>query len=147
MNERNYHTLVFTPEQIADMEREEARLTEVMNDTRHKLDSVRMILRGAKAFQKVEDKPIEPPKSEEEVDETPSSAVVPSNMMGTLAKIVNEHDDRMSKKELKRALIAAGVDEKRVKGPYFYVALNRLYDRDRITLYQDGTIGKAEPPE
>jgi hypothetical protein len=146
MSGQDSHTLVFTPKQIADMEREESRLVEIMNDTRHKLESVRWILRGAKAFsQEVEEKQPELPEPPNGTGS--ESEVGPSNMMGTIAKIANGRDTTMSKKELKDALLAAGVEENRVKGPYFYVALNRLHEKGRITLYEDGTVGKAQPPE
>lgn len=74
-------------------------------------------------------------KEPEEID--------PTNFMGTIAKIVNASKATLSKKELKDALIAAGVPEDRVKSAYFYVAINRLYEHGRITVYNDGTVGPA----
>jgi len=133
-----------TPEMVDDAEREKDRLEGVINDAQRKHGLIMNFLRVAAAY-KIEPQPekvgspaeVQPPEPVEDID--------PSNLMGALARIANESAKPLAKKELKAALIASGVDEARVSGPYFYVAIDRLKKKERLSVLDDGRVWKALP--
>jgi hypothetical protein len=133
----------FSPEQLAQWQKERERLLGVIAESQQRLQAVNQILSGANMLTAGKPEPSSKPPPETKDSKEPEE-IDPTNFMGTIAKIVNDSKTTLSKKELKAALIAAGVPEDRVKSAYFYVAINRLYANDRITVYDDGTVGKAE---
>ena len=70
-----------------------------------------------------------------------------TNMMALIENLANHSNYPMSKSELKANLLEAGVHESRLKS-YFYVAIDRLKKKGRVTVLQDGRLwraGYAEP--
>jgi hypothetical protein len=128
----------FSASEIAQWRKEKDRLTVLLVDTQRRLGAVNQFLNAAQVLAGDE------PESEleEEGSENPDEHD-PSNFMGTIFKIVNESEKPLSKSDLKAALLAAGVDKERMKGPYFYVAIARLKKKNRITVHPDGTVSKG----
>jgi len=122
-------------DQVELWQKEKERLTALIADSQQRLHAVNMYLNASRFLAAAPPEPEPGEESEDDVD--------PANFMGTLAKIVNAQEEPISKKDLKAQLIAVGVPESRVKGAYFYVALNRLHEHNRITMYDDGTVGKV----
>lgn len=122
----------FTPEEIELWKAEKDRLQEILGDAQQRLGAVNQLLNAAAV--------LAPDVFSQEVKEEPEEELDPSNLMGTLVKIVNASEKPMTKAELKEALRAAGVDPGRIEGTYFYVALNRLKKKNRIFVHPDGTI-------
>jgi len=61
--------------------------------------------------------------------------------MGTMATLINESPKPLTKAELKAKLKAIGVPDERL-GTYFYVAIKRLKDHERIKVLEDGRVWK-----
>lgn len=129
---RQSSDLTFSAEQIAEFEKQRAHWVEVRKQADRRVDALDQILRGAAVFRA--DQPAERTNKDDD-----SAA---SNLMGTIFRIANESERPLAKKELKAALISAGIAGARVNGPYFYVAINRLKKDDRITVMADGRVWK-----
>ena len=65
-----------------------------------------------------------------------------SNFMGTLVRLANESPRPIPRSELKEALRKLGFAERQL-GRYFYVALKKTSDAERISLRDDGTVWKG----
>ena len=83
-----------------------------------------------------------PPAISPATDEEPADSGS-TNLMGILAQIANESPRPVSKAMMKIKLKQAGVSHDRVHGSYFYVAVDRLKKKGRITVLEDGTLWKA----
>jgi hypothetical protein len=135
-----------TPEMVADAEQEKDRLEGVINDAQRKHGLILQFLRLAAAYKIEPQLEAETPSETAKTEETDQAEEMDaSNLMGTLTHIANETTKPLTKKELKTALVAAGVDETRVSGPYFYVAIDRLKKKERISVLEDGRVWKALP--
>lgn len=134
-----------TPAMVSDAEQEKDRLEQVITDAQRKHGLILQFLRLAAAY-KVEAAPQQQsqPEQAEEADDT-AAEVDPTNVMGTMRRIANDSPKPLEKRELKAALIAAGVDEARIAGPYFYVAITRLKEKEHISVLDDGRVWKALP--
>ena len=112
-------TFVVDSNLLASWQREKARLEQSIVDAQRQLHALRQMIEGAERLVKVSQEP--------EKSENPAPGEVDtSNVMGTLARLANEAPRPMTKAELKEAAVKAGVPAERVKGAYFYVALNRM---------------------
>jgi hypothetical protein len=138
-----------TPAMVSDAEQEKDRLEQVISDAQRKHGLILQFLRLAAAYSvSAEPQPEAKPKDGPAVETADTDApeeIDPTNVMGALRRIANESPKPLQKKELKAALIAAGVDEERINGPYFYVAIARLKDKERISVLDDGRVWKALP--
>jgi hypothetical protein len=128
----NASSLTLSPELLNQWEKEKDRLEKVIVEAQRKLAAIHALLRAGAVLSGVE---------AQEEDE--GSEIDPSNLMGSLAKIANESQKPLTKAELKAELRAAGVPESRL-GSYFYVAIDRLKKRGRITVRDDGSVWRAE---
>jgi hypothetical protein len=134
-----------TPELLDQAKREKDRLEQDIVEAQHKLALINQFLRLAEAYSD-EPKPgteVEAPEETEESEEPEESeSVDPSNMMGLISQIANESAKPITKAEMKVKLVAAGMPKGRL-GSYFYVAVDRLKKKDRITVLEDGRIWRA----
>jgi hypothetical protein len=64
------------------------------------------------------------------------------NMTDAIRKMVNESPEPLTKKEVKRRLLAAGYPKTRL-GAYFYTPIHRLKQSKEITVLPDGKIWRA----
>ena len=133
-----------TPEMVDDAQHEKDRLEEIINDAQRKHGLILQFLRLAAAY-KIEPQPEQAETTSENEQPDQVEELDASNLMGTLTHVANETPKPLTKKELKTALVAAGVDEARVSGPYFYVAIDRLKKKERISVLEDGRVWKALP--
>jgi len=133
-----------TPELLDQAKREKDRLEQDIDEAQRKLALVNQFLRLAAAYsdESKADTEAEAPEEKEESEETES--VDPSNMMGLIRHIANESTKPITKSEMKAKLFAAGMPKGRL-GSYFYVAVDRLKKKDRITVLDDGRIWRAPP--
>lgn len=131
-----------SPELIEQAKREKARLEQEVTDAQQKLAAIKELLRAATLFtdELDADTAAEVAEKLEEIQET--EAPDPSNIMASIAYIANESPKAMTKAEMKEKLIEAGVPRNRL-GSYFYVAIDRLKKKDRITVLDDGRIWRA----
>jgi hypothetical protein len=68
------------------------------------------------------------------------------NFMGAIREIANSASKPMSKADLKEALRKRGFPESQIMGTYFYVALNKLDGKHRVSIQKDGTVWKGDSP-
>ncbi len=133
-----------TPELLDQAKREKDRLEQDIDEAQRKLALVNQFLRLAAAYsdESKADTKAEAPEEKEEIEE--SESVDPSNMMDLIRRIANGSAKPITKTEMKAKLAAAGIQESRL-GSYFYVAVDRLKKKDRITVLEDGRIWRAPP--
>jgi hypothetical protein len=133
-----------TPAMVEDAEREKDRLEQIINDAQRKHGLILQFLRLAAVY-KAEPE-LDGAEKPEETAKTDTSGedIDPSNMMGTVARIANESPKPLTKSEMKTKLIEVGTPEARL-GSYFYVAIDRLKKKERISVLEDGRIWKALP--
>src|SRR3569833_1537701 len=62
------------------------------------------------------------------------------NLMGTIAKLASEAPDPITKAELRARLKALGFPNKRLMSNYFYVAVKKLEERNKISILSDGSV-------
>jgi hypothetical protein len=129
-------SISFTPEEIERWEAERDRLKSLISESHQRLAAINQLL-GAAAV--LNAGPVEPQAEAGEEGNEPEE-LDPANLMGSIVKIVSGSSEPMTKAELKEALHKAGVDPGRIKGTYFYVALNRLKKHGRIVINSDGTV-------
>jgi hypothetical protein len=122
------------PALIERYKREKARLQQDIAEAQRKLVAINQVLSAAQVLGEVES------DEEAETEETEAKqAIDPSNVMGTMATIINEAPKALTKAELKAKLRSVGVSENRL-GTYFYVAIKRLKDKNRIQVLEDGRV-------
>lgn len=138
------------PEQITQAELELARLERVIEDASRRRDAVRAFLRAAGILR--HDDNIgseEAPSLTEEPEEPITDERIPdhdsSNLQGLVEEIANASSEPISKALMKTKLKIAGVAADRAHGSYFYVAVDRLRKKGRISVLEDGRIWKANP--
>jgi len=134
-----------TPELLDQAKREKDRLEHDIDEAQRKLALVNQFLRLAAAYSdesKAAGTEAEVSEEKEETEE--SESVDPSNMMDLIRRIANGSAKPITKTEMKAKLAAAGIQESRL-GSYFYVAVDRLKKKDRITVLEDGRIWRAPP--
>jgi hypothetical protein len=128
-------SVTFTAEDIELWRAERDRLLDLLRDTQSRLQAVNQLLSAAAVLS---------PSSLEEKPEEASDELDPTNVMGTMVRVANAAEKPMTKADLKEALREAGVEPERIEGSYFYVALNRLKKKERITVLPDGRVGPAK---
>lgn len=64
------------------------------------------------------------------------------NMTADIKKMANESPEPLTKREIKKRLLAAGYSAHRL-GAYFYTPIHRLKETKQITVLEDGRIWKA----
>jgi hypothetical protein len=128
----------FTPEAIAQWEKEKDRLEKLIVDSQRKLGAVQQLLRAAAIL----GAKIEEEEEEEEGAKGEAPEVDSSNLMGLIAKYANESLRPITKSDMKARLIEAGIEENRLRS-YFYVAIARLKRKERISVLDDGRIWRA----
>lgn len=131
--------LTLSPEMLVQWEKERDRLEKEINEAQRKLLAINQLLRAG-AVLAGPNRHVGHLKAEES---EPSESFDPSNLMGTLARIANESQKPLTKSELKAELKAIGVPEERL-GSYFYVAIDRLKKKGRISVRDDGSVWKGE---
>ncbi|MGA2568202.1 MAG: hypothetical protein ABSF41_15410, partial [Pseudolabrys sp.] len=124
-------SVTFTAEDIELWRAERDRLLDLLRDTQSRLQAVNQLLSAAAVLS---------PSSLEEKPEEASDELDPTNVMGTMVRVANAAEKPMTKADLKEALREAGVEPERIEGSYFYVALNRLKKKERITVLPDGRV-------
>lgn len=65
------------------------------------------------------------------------------NMTADIRKMANESPEPLTKKELKRRLLALGYSPSRM-GAYFYTPIHRLKEAKQITVLPDGRVWRAD---
>jgi hypothetical protein len=133
-----------TPELVAQAEHEKERLDHEIADLQRKLGLVVNFLRLAAAYREAEQPAVAEKSEQPEPVETAAEDIDPSNMMGLIAQIANASTKPLTKKELKAKLVERGIATNRL-GSYFYVAVDRLKDRERICVLDDGRVWRAPP--
>ncbi len=133
-----------TPELLDQAKREKDRLEQDIDDAQRKLALINNFLRLAAAYSDESKADTEAEVSEEKEETEESESVDPSNMMDLIRRIANGSAKPITKTEMKTKLAAAGIQESRL-GSYFYVAVDRLKKKDRITVLEDGRIWRAPP--
>lgn len=135
-----------TPEMLDQAKHEKERLEGEISDRQRKLGLVTQFLRMAAAYHQNEDAAETTEITEEKfvISEEPKEETDPSNMMAAIARIANDSTKPMTKPELKAKLIEFGIKENRL-GSYFYVAIDRLKEKERICVLDDGRVWRAPP--
>jgi hypothetical protein len=72
-------------------------------------------------------------------DARPFAFVQRMGLIDAIEKIANESSGPVSKAELRRRLIAMGMSQDKFNN-YFYQAIRRLRSRERISVFDDGSI-------
>jgi hypothetical protein len=138
-----------SPEHIAEAETELARLDKSIDEDTRRRNALRDYVRAARAlYPEGAPETSSPPLPEkrgslfptDEPDEQPDVA----NLQGMVEQIANDSLQPISKATMKIKLKQAGIAQKRVHGSYFYVAIERLKKRGRISVLPDGTLWKAQ---
>jgi hypothetical protein len=135
-----------SPEHIAEAETESARLDKSIDEDTRRRDALREYVRAARALNpEVTSEPPPSPALESRAslfpaDEQPDAV----NLQGMVEKIANDSQQPVSKAMMKIKLKQAGIAQERVHGSYFYVAIERLKKRGRISVLPDGTLWKAQ---
>jgi hypothetical protein len=132
----------FTPEAIKRWEKEKDRLEGILAETQRKLGAVHSLLRAATILGPAAISEEEPEDVQIAEETTPAEEPESSNMMGMIRQFANESVKPITKSEMKSKLVAAGIPDNRL-GSYFYVAIDRLKKKDKITVLDDGRIWKA----
>lgn len=65
------------------------------------------------------------------------------NFMGTMAEIVNAAPKPIAKVDLKEMMKKRGFPEHQTGGTYFYLAIKKLKDAGRVSVLDDGNVGKG----
>lgn len=129
----NSGSLTLSSELLAQWQKEKDRLEQAISDAQLKLSAINQLLRAGAILA----------GSSEPKEQAEPSEIDPSNLMGTLAKLANTSSRPLTKSELKAQLMAAGVPQDRL-GSYFYVAIDRLKKKGRISVREDGSVWKGE---
>lgn len=139
-------TITLTEEQLAQvsgLKADEAEYEKQLADIQQKLTSVRDILKAVAVLsaQSVPAKPaaetlFPPPHAN-------GAAESKNDLTAAVERLANTATAPLSKKKLKAHLIREGYPAKRL-GNYFYTVLRRLHDHDRIMVYDNGTVWKAQ---
>jgi hypothetical protein len=139
-----------SPEHIADAESELARLDKSIDDDTRRRNALRDYVRAARILYPAnpsEASPTPPPEERRSLfptDGEPDELDDASNLQGMVEQIANDSPQPVSKAMMKIRLKQAGIAQKRVHGSYFYVAIDRLKKRGRISVLPDGTLWKAQ---
>jgi hypothetical protein len=123
------------PDLVERYKREKARLEQDIAEAQRKLVAVNQVLRAALVLGEAADS-----HEESEAEKAQENqAIDPENVMGTMAALINQAPKPLTKPELKAQLHAVGVPDERL-GSYFYVAIKRLKDHERIKVLDDGRV-------
>ena len=146
----NVPGFTITREMVEQAKHEKERLEGEIADLQRKLSLVTQFLRMATAYHQDEVDPEVTETSGEKRDpegpaqEPAQEEIDPSNMMAAIARIANDSTKPLTKPELKGKLIEFGIKENRL-GSYFYVAIDRLKEKERICVLDDGRVWRAPP--
>jgi len=131
-----------TPEQIDQAKREKARLDEIIARANRRAAALDQFLASAALLNSEAENADETEKTAEDADmRNPED--IQNNMMGIIAQIANGLEQPITKSALKAALKERGLSPERVDGSYFYVAIDRLKKRGRISVLKDGEIWRS----
>ena len=133
---------VITPEQIAMARSERARHEAIIAASQRRMAAIDQFLSAA-AILSVDGQ--EPPDESAnhpipEPEDSPGGAEL--NVMALIENLANHSNYPMLKSEVKANLSAAGVHELRLKS-YFYVAIDRLKKKGRVSVLKDGRLWRA----
>jgi hypothetical protein len=142
----NVPGFTITREMVDQAKHEKDRLESEIADLQRKLGLVAQFLRMASAYYQ-EEADADASEASEEISSTESPQqedIDPSNMTAAIARIANDSAKPITKSELKAKLIESGIKENRL-GSYFYVAIDRLKEKERICVLDDGRVWRAPP--
>ena len=132
----------FSTEQLNEWRAEKDRLQKLVVETQQRLHAVNMVLNAATVLTEQSDTVAAVPESPATTEHV--EKIDPTNVMGTLARLINESPKPLQRAELKEAAAQAGVDPEKLNGPYFHVALNRMKEAKRITIRDDGSVWRGD---
>jgi hypothetical protein len=142
----NTGDFTITPEQVENATREKARHEAIISASRRRIMALDQFLSAAAILGDVNHSaeiasplPDSPPASPSDDEEEPDKS---SNLMALIEYLANHSGNPMTKKDVKANLEAAGIAPSRLQN-YFYVAIERLKKRGRISVLQDGRLWKA----
>jgi hypothetical protein len=131
---------IIAPEQISTARAERARHEAIIASSQRRIAAIDQFLSAAALLSGEGQEPsaesAKPPISEA----APSHAE--SNVMALIENLANHSNRPMAKSELKTHLLEAGIHESRLKS-YFYVAIDRLKRKGRVTVLHDGRLWRA----
>jgi hypothetical protein len=135
-----------SPEHIAEAETELARLDKSIEEDTRRRNALRDYVRAARALYPEEAPEVpSPPTPQNRASLFPTDDQTDaSNLQRMVEQIANDSPQPISKAMMKIKLKQAGIAQERVHGSYFYVAIERLKKRGRISVLADGTLWKAQ---